>query len=113
MNESDALLIKAREGFGTLTVSEKYIESALNWIEIWLTDEAFKDYVPLIKHLIESEKWGLLLDSFYQVIQRSTSCYRVPCSITPNCITTKDTKSSNNWDSQHLIMQFPEKDIQG
>ena len=67
MTDTAALLVRARTGFGTLSVSEKYVDSAFKWLEIWLTDDAFQDYFPQIEHLIESEKWDFLLDSFYQV----------------------------------------------
>ena len=39
---------KAKDGFNTLDVSQKYITSALKWLEVWLTDQAFSEYVPQI-----------------------------------------------------------------
>jgi phosphoglucomutase len=108
MIDSVALLKKTKEGFGTLTVSEKYIESALNWIETWLTDQAFKDYTPQIAYLIESEKWDFLLDSFYQVIPFGTGGRRGLVGIGPNRINPWTIQSSAQGHSQYLISQFGE-----
>ena len=72
MMNVNSLLNKTENGFNTLQVSKKYVDSALKWLETWLTDDAFKDYVPQIAYLIESEQWNFLLDSFYQVIPFGT-----------------------------------------
>jgi phosphoglucomutase len=109
MIDSVALLKETKEGFGTLTVSEKYIESALNWIETWLTDQAFKDYTPQIAYLIESEKWDFLLDSFYQVIPFGTGGRRGLVGIGPNRINPWTIQSSAQGHSQYLISQFGEQ----
>ena len=68
MSETATLIEKARDGFETLDVLVKHQIETLKWLEIWLTDDIFRDYVLQIKYLIESEKWEFLLDSFYQVI---------------------------------------------
>jgi len=68
MRNVDVLLKKAENGFESLKVSQKYVDSALKWLKTWLTDDSFSDYVPQIAHLIETENWNFLLDSFYQVI---------------------------------------------
>ena len=72
MKDTAALLDRARAGFGTLSVSGKYVDTAFKWLETWMTDSAFQEYVPQIEYLIESEKWDFLLDSFYQVIPFGT-----------------------------------------
>ena len=56
MTDSDALLKNAGEGFGTLTVSKKYIESAVYWLKIWLTDKAFKDigFIGPVIHILNN-----------------------------------------------------------
>jgi hypothetical protein len=69
---TNAWVTKAKDGFNTLDVSEKYINSALKWLEVWLTDQAFSEYVPQIQYLIENGRWNFLLDSFYQVIPFGT-----------------------------------------
>ena len=100
MTDSDALLKKAEEGFGTLSVSKKYIESAVYWLKIWLTDKSFKDYVPQIEHLIESEKWEVLLDSFYQIIPFGTGGRRGLVGIGTNRINPWTIQSSAQGHSQ-------------
>jgi len=109
MTDSAALLKKAREGFGTLTVSRKYIDSAFKWLQVWLTDEAFKSYAPQIGHLIESEKWEILLDSFYQIIPFGTGGRRGLVGIGPNRINPWTIQSSAQGHSQYLIKQFGEQ----
>ena len=56
MTKANVLIKKITNGFSGLEVSQKYIDSALNWLETWLTDEAFKDYVPQIASLIAFTK---------------------------------------------------------
>ena len=108
MTDSVALLEKAKAGFGTLSVSGKYIESATNMLETWLTDSAFRDYVPQIEYLIESRKWDFLLDSFYQVIPFGTGGRRGLVGIGPNRINPWTIQSSAQGHSQYLIKQFGE-----
>ncbi len=55
--DTNTWVAKAKDGFNTLDVSEKYINSALKWLDVWLTDQAFSDYVPQIQYLIENGRW--------------------------------------------------------
>ena len=109
MTDAAALLKKTRDGFGTLSISEKYTDSALKWLEIWLTDGIFEDYTPQIRYLIESEKWNVLLDSFYQVIPFGTGGRRGPVGIGPNRINPWTIQASAQGHSQYLIKQFGEE----
>lgn len=109
MSDSAALLKKTKDGFGTLTVSEKYIDSAFKWLKIWLTDDAFKDYAPQIEYLIENAKWDFLLDSFYQIIPFGTGGRRGLVGIGPNRINPWTIQSSAQGHSQYLIKQFGEQ----
>ena len=106
MTDTAALLKKAGDGFGNLSVSEKYIESALKWLELWLTNDIFKDYGSQIRYLIESEKWDVLLDSFYQVIPFGTGGRRGLVGIGPNRINPWTIQASAQGHSQYLIKQF-------
>jgi phosphoglucomutase len=106
MTDSAALLKKAAAGFGNLNVSAKYIDSALKWLELWMTDDPFKDYVPQIEYLIESEQWDFLLDSFYQVIPFGTGGRRGLVGIGPNRINPWTIQASAQGHSQYLIKQF-------
>jgi phosphoglucomutase len=103
------MLEHAKEGFKTLDVSEKYINSALNWLEIWLTDKAFRDYVPQIQYLIKKGKWNFLLDSFYQVIPFGTGGRRGLVGIGPNRINTWTIQASAQGHSQYLVKVYGEE----
>ncbi|UCD77484.1 MAG: phospho-sugar mutase, partial [Desulfobacterales bacterium] len=109
MNDSDALLRKTEDGFANLNISEKYIKSALDWLEIWLTNRIFEDYFPQIKYLVESEKWDILLDSFYQVIPFGTGGRRGLVGIGPNRVNPWTIQASAQGHSQYLIKQFGEE----
>ena len=109
MANVNSLLNKTENGFNSLEVSKKYVNSALKWLETWLTDDAFKDYVPQIAYLIEKEKWAFLLDSFYQVIPFGTGGRRGLVGIGPNRINTWTIQASAQGHSQYLIRQYGEQ----
>ena len=106
MINRDDLLAKAKSGFDSLEVSKKYLDSALKWLEIWLTDDAFKDYTAQIEHLINAENWNFLLDSFYQVIPFGTGGRRGLVGIGPNRINTWTIQASAQGHSQYLTRQY-------
>jgi phosphoglucomutase len=101
----ETLLKKAKAGFKSLDVAEKYKTSALEWLEIWLTEEAFEDYVPQIQYLIESGNWEFLLDSFYQVIPFGTGGRRGLVGIGPNRINKWTIQASAQGHSQYLLKE--------
>ena len=72
MTNMDKLLARAENGFDSLKVSPKYVDSAVKWLRTWLSDDAFSEYAAQIGHLIKTENWSFLLDSFYQVIPFGT-----------------------------------------
>ena len=106
MKNVDALLTKAQNGFDSLKVSQKYVASALKWIKIWLTDEAYNDYAAQIAHLIKTENWNVLLDSFYQVIPFGTGGRRGLVGVGPNRINTWTIQASAQGHSQYLVRQY-------
>jgi phosphoglucomutase len=106
MVEKNVLLDKAKNGFNTLNIGEKYVSSALKWLEQWLTDSQFKEYVPQIQYLIESQQWNFLLDSFYQVIPFGTGGRRGTVGIGPNRINPWTIQASAQGHSQYLFKQF-------
>ena len=81
---TNTLLAKAKEGFNTLDVSQKYVDAALKWLEVWLSDQMFSEYVHQIQYLIQNERWNFLLDAFYQVIPFGTGGRRGLVGIGPN-----------------------------
>jgi phosphoglucomutase/phosphomannomutase len=103
---TNAWVAKAKDGFNTLDVSEKYINPALKWLEVWLTDEAFADYVPQIQYLIDNGNWNFLLDSFYQIIPFGTGGRRGLVGIGPNRINTWTIQASAQGHSQYMIKEF-------
>jgi len=103
------LLEDAATGFASLDISEKYVTSALKWLQIWLTDDIFADYAPQIAYLIKKEKWEFLLDSFYQVIPFGTGGRRGLVGIGTNRINTWTIQASAQGHSQYLIKQFDTK----
>ena len=106
MDETNVLLDKAKNGFNTLNIGEKYISSALKWMETWLTDPQFEAYVPQIRYLIKSQKWNFLLDSFYQVIPFGTGGRRGAVGIGPNRINPWTIQASAQGHCQYLFNQF-------
>ena len=102
----DGLLTKAENGLNSLSVSKKYTDSALKWLRIWLTENAFKDYAAQIEHLIKTENWNFLLDSFYQVIPFGTGGRRGLVGVGPNRINTWTIQASAQGHSQYLVRQY-------
>jgi phosphoglucomutase len=100
---------KAKDGFNTLEVSQKYINSALKWLDVWLTDQAFSEYVGQIHYLIEKGRWDFLLDAFYQVIPFGTGGRRGLVGIGPNRINTWTIQASAQGHSQYLVKMFGEE----
>ena len=94
------------KGFITLNVEQHYKDSALMHIKKWLTEAEFIDYQPQIDFLIESQKWDLLLDAFYQVIPFGTAGRRGPVGVGPNRINIWTIQASTQGHSQYLIKQF-------
>lgn len=109
MTKANSLLNKTENGFNSLEISKKYVNSALKWLETWLTDDSFKDYAPQIAYLIKKEKWNFLLDSFYQVIPFGTGGRRGLVGVGPNRINTWTIQASAQGHSQYLVRQYGEQ----
>src|SRR5690606_25125271 len=103
------LLSKASAGFVTLKVGEKYQNQALAHLEQWLSDDQYKEYVPQIEHLIKSESWDYLLDSFYQIIPFGTGGRRGEVGIGPNRINPVTIRNSAQGHAQYLLGQYGEE----
>ncbi len=106
MKKNSSLTDNVKAGFKSLDISKKYTDSAIKWINIWLTENMFEEYVPQIKFLIKSEKWDILLDSFYQVISFGTGGRRGHVGIGPNRINKWTIQASAQGHSQYLIKQY-------
>lgn len=106
MVETKVLMNKCKIGFQKLNITEKYRISALTHLEYWLTDHQFEDYVPQICYLIGTEKWNMLLDSFYQIIPFGTGGRRGTVGIGPNRINPWTIQASAQGHCQYLFKQF-------
>src|SRR3989344_4883282 len=106
MADSNDLLEEVRSGFKTLSVGDKYKDQALTFLEQWLTDPQYAEYVPQIKHLIENKYWDYLLDSFYQIIPFGTGGRRGEVGVGPNRINPWTIKSSCQGHSQFLLKHY-------
>lgn len=94
------------QGFKNLNVEQHYKDSAIANIKKWLSEKEFFDYQPQIDYLIESEKWDLLLDAFYQIIPFGTGGRRGPVGVGPNRINVWTIQASAQGHSQYLLKQF-------
>ena len=89
-----------------MSVSDVNKTQALRFIELWLTDIQFSDYVPQIEHLVASSQWDYLLDSFYQVIPFGTGGRRGEVGIGPNRINSWTIRASAQGHSQYILKKF-------
>jgi phosphoglucomutase/phosphomannomutase len=105
----EELLNKTRVGFGNLAVDGKFKEAAIKNLEVWLSDNQFSNYVPQIKHMIESGHWDYLLDCFYQVIPFGTGGRRGEVGIGPNRINVWTIMASAQGHSQYLKKKYGEE----
>ncbi|CAN2043570.1 Phosphomannomutase [Candidatus Magnetomoraceae bacterium gMMP-13] len=98
--------VAVKKNFKSLNVSEKYINSAIKWLGVWLSDNTFSEYKNQIEYLIEMEKWEFLLDSFYQVIPFGTGGRRGLVGIGPNRINNWTIQASAQGHSQYLLKYY-------
>lgn len=108
MSDINKLLESAKNGFASLEVGQKYKDVAIESIKEWLSNDEFKDYVPSIEHLINTEDWDYLLDCFYQVIPFGTGGRRGEVGIGPNKINKWTIQASAQGHSQFLINKYGE-----
>jgi len=102
-------LQKAQDGFKSLNLPDHYKESALRFLEEWLTKDEYKEYVPQINHLIDSSNWNYLLDCFYQMIPFGTGGRRGEVGIGPNRINLETIRQSAQGHSQFLLKKYGEQ----
>lgn len=105
----DEYLKKAKKGFETLPIENKYKEQALKFLQEWLVKKEFKEYSPQIKHFINSQDWDYLLDCFYQIIPFGTGGRRGEVGIGPNRINKWAIQASAQGHSQYLMKQYGEE----
>ena len=106
MHPTEELITRTRSGFSGLDIPGKYVDTALQWLETWLSEDAFRAYRPQIEHLIQSEAWDFLLDAFYQIIPFGTGGRRGLVGIGPNRINPWTIQSSAQGHAQYLIKEY-------
>ena len=106
MHTTEELMTRTRSGFARLDIPDQYVNTALEWLEAWLSDTAFSAYRPQIEHLIQSGHWDFLLDAFYQIIPFGTGGRRGLVGIGPNRINPWTIQSSAQGHAQYLIQKY-------
>src|SRR3989338_910310 len=111
--QEENILQKIEEGFSHLQVSNFYKTAAIKNIERWLSDPTFLDYKEQILWLIETKKFEILLDSFYQVIPFGTGGRRGPVGIGTNRINAWTIQASAQGHSKYLLKKYPDAKDRG
>ena len=109
------LLDRTRAGFEKIDLDPEIKQSALIHLEGWLArdkcdgllDGRPSDYRPLLEWMITSEKFDLVLDSFYQVMPFGTGGRRGPVGVGPNRINPYTMASSIQGHVQYLRELIP------
>ncbi|MBN2714953.1 MAG: phospho-sugar mutase [Deltaproteobacteria bacterium] len=77
---------KIYTAFNELDVAQEIRCAATENIQSWLTERVYGPYVPYIEHLIDNQKWDVLLDSFWRMMPFGTGGRRGPIGAGPNRI---------------------------
>lgn len=109
--EIEESLEKAKQGFASLSVPSAQQEEAIAYLRTWLTEQTFASERPQLMWLIETQRWGLLLDSFYRVIPFGTGGRRGAVGIGPNRINVFTISTSVQGHVAYLREQFPDADL--
>ncbi len=109
MNANAAgLLAAAKRGFETIHLSEEIKRTAVSHLEEWLATDKFEglvapsNYMPILAWMVESKRFDLLIDSFYQMIPFGTGGRRGPVGIGPNRINPYTIASSVQGHVEYL-----------
>jgi phosphoglucomutase/phosphomannomutase len=101
------LLAAVRQGFQTIDADAALKEKALQNLHNWLTLPEFAAYRPQVEWMIQSGKWSLLLDSFYQVLPFGTGGRRGAVGIGPNRMNLWTLGASVQGNCEYLRQRFP------
>ena len=103
MDKISETIETVKSGFSTLKVGDKYKDNALIFIEEWLRNPEFGEYVPQIEHIIAQKDWDYLLDCFYQIIPFGTAGRRGEVGVGPNRINLWTICSASQGHCQYLL----------
>jgi phosphoglucomutase len=108
-NPIEPLAGQAKAGLERVAVSPDVAEAALRNLERWLDAPPFRDYVPQLLWLMEQQKWGVLLDSFYRVLPFGTGGRRGPVGIGTNRFNPFTLLSTVRGHVAYLQKRYPGK----
>jgi phosphoglucomutase len=101
------LLAAVREGFRKIDADPALKETAVGHLNTWLTGSDYAAYRPQIEWMIQSAKWSLLLDSFYQLIPFGTGGRRGSVGVGPNRMNLWTVGSGVQGHCEYLKQRFP------
>jgi len=78
------LIDRCRAGMAPLSVRPELKDAALAALGRWTSEAPFADYQGYIEHLVDRERFDVLLDSFYRMIPFGTGGRRGPVGVGPN-----------------------------
>ena len=100
-------LTATRAGFATIDASAALKDKALANLSAWMTSPDFAAYRPQLEWLVQTEKWSILLDSFYQVMPFGTGGRRGSVGIGPNRMNLWTLGASVQGHCDYLKQRFP------
>ena len=100
-------LSAAGDGFNSVQADAALKDLALANLAKWLTHADFAAYRPQLEWLIQTEKWSLLVDSFYQVMPFGTGGRRGSVGIGPNRMNLWTLGASVQGHCEYLRQRFP------
>ena len=101
------LLAAAREGFQTIDADPALKDKALANLAAWLTRPDFAAYRPQLERLVQTAKWSVLVDSFYQVMPFGTGGRRGAVGVGPNRMNPWTLGASVQGHCEYLRQRFP------
>jgi phosphoglucomutase/phosphomannomutase len=100
-------LAAARAAFAAIDADTAIKDKALHFLQAWLTHQDFAAYRPQVEWLVQSGKWSVLLDSFYQVLPFGTGGRRGAAGIGPNRMNLWTLGASVQGHCDYLRQRFP------
>lgn len=100
------LLSKISQGFASIKIEEQFKESALKWLEKWLSDPLYQGDIPQLEYWVEQEKWDQILDCFFQMTPFGTAGRRGLVGIGPNRINRITLMLAAQGHAQYLLKKF-------
>lgn len=97
----------ARQGFASVDADPALKDKALAALTTWLTHPDFAGYRPQLEWLVQTGKWSVLVDSFYQVMPFGTGGRRGAVGVGPNRMNTWTLGASVQGHCEYLKQRFP------